>query len=94
MSAAVALGNPVDSCKRILGFDTGTEPAYGGPPIPLAVYGGPPPTVPTVLPVPPPSDGGADASDAAPADAGAPARVDAGVRTIPKPAYGGPPPKH
>jgi hypothetical protein len=98
VSAAVALGNPVDSCRRILHLEAPPEPAYGAPPV--AVYGGPPPTV--LVPTPdagalPEVDAGSDAAprDArASNDASAPPPRDAGaVRVLPKPAYGGPPPR-
>lgn len=61
VSAAVALGGPVDSCKRMLGLEpsAGVE-VYGGPPPPVAVYGGPPPMPDAAVPTPPPVDGGAD----------------------------------
>lgn len=53
VSAAVALGGPVDSCKRMFGLEpsAGVE-VYGGPPPPLAVYGGPPPMPDAAMPVP------------------------------------------
>lgn len=64
VSAAVALGGPVDSCKRMFGLEpsAGVE-VYGGPPPPLAVYGGPPPMPDAAVPIaPPPGDGGGDAA--------------------------------
>ncbi|CAN5214031.1 hypothetical protein BH09MYX1_BH09MYX1_68390 [soil metagenome] len=59
-SAAVAIGGPVDACKRIFGVQS-TEAAYGGPP--MTIYGGPPPTFTApVLAVP--DAGAVDAADA------------------------------
>lgn len=94
VTAAVTLGGPVETCRKMLGFDSGVQAAYGAVPPPpttmaLPAYGLPPP--------PPP---GPDAGPTiVPADAGAP--KDAGAKAAPRdagspgsiaiPPYGVPP---
>lgn len=86
VTAAVTLGGPVETCRKMLGFDGAAEAAYGAVPPPPTVavpaYGlAPPPVLP-------------DAGVASPVDAGASrdAAVEAGVHlTLPTPVYGGPP---
>lgn len=86
VTAAVTLGGPVETCRKMLGFDSGVQAAYGAVP--------PPPTVAVpaygVVPMPPmPADAGAtDAS----ADAKSDAKSDAAVK-MSAPAYGLAPPR-
>lgn len=73
VSAAVALGGPVDACKKMLGLEpaAGVE-VYGGPPPPVAVYGGPPVMPDAGVPVPPPEpDAGAQPDGSPRHDGGA-----------------------
>lgn len=100
VTAAVTLGGPVETCRKMLGFDSAVEAAYGAVPPPPTVavpaYGlpPPPPPGPDAGPTMPPADAGPSKDAGTAKDAGAKAATpDAGRGSISIPAYGLPPPR-